>query len=105
MERIYTIVRKDLSPGLQIAQAGHALRAFAAEHPELDKQWYEGGNNLVVLWADDEVALRLELERLRAEGLRCAAFHEPDLSEQLTAIAVEGSARKLVRHYPLAFAA
>lgn len=103
MERIYTIVRKDIAPGLQIAQAGHALRAFAAQHPELDKQWFEGGNNLVILWADDEPTLLRELERLRSSGLACAAFQEPDLNDQLTAITVEGGARKLVRHHKLAF--
>lgn len=101
MDRIYIIVRSDLAPGLQIAQAGHALRSFAAAHPELDRSWYAGGNNLVVLAVPDEPALAQLLAQLQAQ-CAVAAFHEPDLGGQLTAIAAGGEAKRYLRHLPLA---
>lgn len=54
MEKLYVIVRADLSPGLQIAQAAHAARAFHAEHPALEAAWYAASNTLAVLSVQDE---------------------------------------------------
>jgi hypothetical protein len=59
---------------------------------------------VVVLAASDE----LSLSWLRADavtaGLRVATFHEPDLGDALTAIALEPTARRLVAGLPLALA-
>jgi hypothetical protein len=38
----------------------------------------------------------------KARGLRAIRFHEPDLGDALTAIALEPAARKLVTRLPLA---
>jgi peptidyl-tRNA hydrolase len=105
MDRMYIIVRSDLAPGLQIAQAGHALRSFAAAHPELDRSWYAGGNNLIVLGATDEGALAALRSQLEAAGCAVAAFCEPDLGDQLTAIAADEGAKRHLRQLPLALAA
>ena len=83
-------------------QAAHALRAFVAEHPEVDRHWFETSNTLAFLAARDEE----HLERLKFEatqrGIRFAEFREPDLGDALTAVAFEPSAGKLVRSLPLA---
>lgn len=102
MERLYIVVRSDLPPGLQCAQACHALRAFVAAHPDIEQAWFEQSNNLVVLQVPNEAALH-ELVR-RSEGIPLALNREPDLDDQLTSVALAPSAKKLLRSLPLALA-
>ena|SRR5688572_14311747 len=104
MEKLYIVVRADLKPGLQLAQACHALREFAARHPDLDTAWYRGSNNLVVLQVANEVALKGLMETVLSEtpNTCCADFREIDLGNQLTAVAFEDGARKFVSSLPLA---
>lgn len=102
--RLYIVTRADLAPGLQCAQACHTLRAFVAEHPELERAWYEQSNTLVVLEVPDESALAALEARARALGAPVAAFREPDLDDALTGVALgPGSgAWRLVSSLPLA---
>ena len=79
--RLYVVVRADLPPGLQCAQACHAARAFR-DPPDADE-------NLIVLSAPNEEALRSLLLQA-GPSAAVAAFHEPDLDGQLTAIALNG---------------
>jgi peptidyl-tRNA hydrolase len=66
----------------------HAALDFALAHPLVFADWHHRSNTLVVLAAPDE----LELGRCHADavaaGLLTVAFHEPDLSGALTAIAL-----------------
>jgi peptidyl-tRNA hydrolase len=96
---MYIIVRADLKPGLQAAQACHALRLFSAEHPEEDRAWYEGSNNLVLLQIPNEAEL-LKLKE-RANGTPLALFREPDINDEATALAIAPSGRRLVSNLPL----
>jgi hypothetical protein len=102
MQKLYVIVRQDLKPGAQVAQSGHAIAAFARAHRETFEAWTDGPNNLVVI----AIAGELELDALRQRlgGARLAAVHEPDLGDQLTAIAVEATdaTARLVSTLPLA---
>jgi peptidyl-tRNA hydrolase len=98
-EKLYIVVRADLKPGLQAAQACHALRLFSAEHPEEDRAWYEGSNNLVLLQVPDEREL-LAL-REKADGCPASLFREPDLGGEATALAFGPAARKTVSNLPL----
>jgi hypothetical protein len=100
MERLYIVVRRDLPAGAQAAQSCHALRAFVGAHPDLDRAWHEAGGNLVCLSATDERALEGLLAE--ASGLATAAFREQDLGGELTAIALEARAKKILRPLPLA---
>lgn len=97
--KLYIIVRADLKPGLQAAQACHALRLFSEEHPAEDRAWYENSNNLVLLQVPDEEAL-LEL-RERANGTPTSLFREPDVDDEATALAIAPSGRKLISNLPL----
>lgn len=99
MEKLYVVVRNDLPPGLQTAQACHALREFAHRFPELDRRWFESSNNLVVL----QVPTLGDLEGLVAIGSLVAPFYEPDLGGELTAAAF-GDGR-LLSSLPLALRA
>lgn len=103
--KLYIVVRSDLPAGAQCAQACHALRAFVAAHPTIDREWFETSNNLVVLQAPglDDVA-RL-LRRAQGDSLPVAAFHEDDMGGELTAIALGPAARRLVSSLPLALRA
>jgi hypothetical protein len=80
------------------------LRQFGAEHPTLDRLWFERSNCLVLLAVENETALGRLLETASQHGVRCAAFREPDLRNSLTAVALEPGpwARQLCRHLPLA---
>ena len=54
--KLYIVSRSDLSPGLVVAQSCHALRAFTAEHPEVDQKWYTESNNIVCLQIANEAS-------------------------------------------------
>jgi peptidyl-tRNA hydrolase len=93
--KLYLIVRADLSAGQQAVQAAHALRQFAAEHPEVDQEWFLVSNTLAFLEVPDERALGVLLERAATREFPVAAFFEPDRDYELTALAMGPSARKL----------
>lgn len=97
MKKTYIVVRADLPPGLQMAQACHAAVAFTAAHGVLTE-------NLVVLHAPDERALRALSEGC-GSAIRAAAFHEPDLGGELTALAMDDGGRRLLSSLPLALRA
>jgi len=102
MERLYVLVRSDLTPGMKLAQSCHAMAAFAADHPSVTALWHTEGNNLVCLEVANEQDLLDLAERARAIGALTSLFTEPDLGGQATAAAVSGEAKGLLRRYPLA---
>ena len=104
MEKVYVVVRGDLNPGATCAQSCHALSAFAADFPAAHAEWHRRGQNLVVLQIPNERELLALLESaLESDAIdRVSVFREPDLGHQLTAIALDGNARKLVSSLPLA---
>lgn len=96
-------VRSDLPLGLQVAQSVHAAVQICVEAPGVIAKWHEASNNVVCVTVDDEAAL-LELAS-RAVGAEVDAwlFHEPDLDDEATAIAVAPgeAASKLCSNLPL----
>jgi hypothetical protein len=98
--RLYVVVRADLPPGLQLAQACHATREFGLRYPGLDL-----GDNLVVLQVPGEAALHELLLEAGDRDLPAVAFAEPDLHDELTAAAFSGDARALLSSLPLALRA
>lgn len=103
-EKLVLVTRSDLRPGQQAVQAAHAMRQFAAEHPELDQAWFERSNTLALLTVPNEEALRRLADLADDRDLKLAAFREPDLGDALTAIALQPGPRtqKLCRNLPLA---
>lgn len=97
--KLFVVVRSTLSAGLKMAQAIHAFRGFAADHPILESYWHAEHNNIVVLQHEDPEGLAEDLE---SQGIRLTRFHEPDLGGQLTAICAEPAAERVLSNLPLA---
>ncbi len=85
--RLYTIVRNDLySKGYMAAQSGHAIAEYMIEHaPHIKGLWKN--SYLICLQAnkDDFEMIKQKLEYF---NITHSKFHEPDLNDSLTAIAV-----------------
>ena len=87
-DKLYVITREDLDPGYQAVQSLHAGIQFAMEHPDIHKEWYEQSNYLGLLSTSDELELNKLIEKANAAGIPCSVFREPDVDNQITAIAI-----------------
>lgn len=102
--KLITITRRDIPAGYQAVQAANAAIDFQHKHPEIAKQWNSISNYLVFLSVASEKDLYKYLDRFTSKGLKFTPFFEPDIDNQLTAVAVEPTekARKLCSNLPLA---
>lgn len=102
--KLYLVIRGDLTPGQQLAQACHGALAFARDHPEIWKAWEGISNTLVVLTARSVEVLHYLSEQAFSQGIQTSYFTDPDLDPPLTCLALEPgqAARQLCRHLPLA---
>ena len=102
--KLYVLVRGDIPPGYQIAQAIHAKDEFTHTHPELEKQWRDESNTIVVLNVHCQHELMDWVHKASFQGIRFAVFHEPDLEGEPTAAAFEhgSSSSELFSRLPLA---
>ena len=71
----------------------HALRQFTAEHPEVDRQWFEISNYLGLLSVANEQELHQLIEKARDLDIKLSVFREPDIDNQITAIALAPGVR------------
>lgn len=103
-DRLYIITRADLPPGLQAAQAVHASFAFQHEHPAVTADWLLRSNFLVIVAVPDEGTLHDMIIDASLRGIRRTAVREPDLDDQITALALEpgAAAKRLCANLPLA---
>lgn len=83
------VTRRDLLPGLQIAQSLHAFREFIADFPHIEAKWYEISNYITILSVGNEEELKSFSSDLSENGIRFSEFFEPDLDCSLTAVAIE----------------
>jgi peptidyl-tRNA hydrolase len=105
MCKLYIVVRSDLPPGLQAAQACHALSEFREAHPKVYAGWFATSKTLVLLGVPGMQDLESLAGRIKAAGVDLALNYEPDLAGELTAVALAPQARGLVRTLPLLLAA
>ncbi len=77
-----------MSAGYQAVQSMHALRQFTAEHPDIDKQWFETSNYLSLLSVANEHELIKIIEKASLQDIKYSIFREPDIGDQITAIAL-----------------
>lgn len=78
-----------MSPGYQGVQSIHAAMQFAFEHPETNREWFHKSNYLGFLSVANEKELERLIERARAHEIKFSIFREPDVGDQITAIALE----------------
>lgn len=78
----------DLSKGYKVVQSAHALAEFAFKYREEFEAWRLGSNYLCCLETSRKSLSRL-IDRLELLGIKYCVFLEPDIGNQLTAIAVE----------------
>ena len=85
-------------------QSIHALREFVNDHPDIDREWYSKSNYLGLLSVRDEYCLRELVSKACQFGIRCSVFREPDIGNQITAIALEPGpkTKRLCSRLPLA---
>ena len=101
--KLTIVTRKDLTPGYQATQAIHAAVQFVFEHPEIAKEWYKDPY-LAVLSTQDENSLKNLIKKAKERGIKVSVFREPDIDNEITAIALEPSdaTRRLTSSLPLA---
>ena len=96
MKRLYVLIDQKLDVVYGCVQGGHAVAQWLLEHP--NQNW--NNNYLIYLYADlDKWRVRLDLV-----NKDYSSFYEPDLDNQLTAIALQDDGRmfkklKLVGNY------
>ncbi len=103
-DKLYVITRRDLDPGYQAVQGQHAAIDFILEHPEISKHWHKVSNYLGFLSVENECQLFKLLEWAAALDIKFTMFKEPDIDNELTAIALEPGekTKRLCSHLPLA---
>jgi hypothetical protein len=89
MEKLYVLVRKDLSINQQAVQAGHAVAEYLLRGPKTP--WNNG--TLVYLGIRNENELEYWTEKLDRKNIEWVGFREPDRANELTAISVTGNGK------------
>lgn len=104
-EKLVIVTREDLSLGYQAVQAAHAAIDFTFEHPNRAGPWHKESNYLVILSLKNEKQLELLIRRCEDLNLKFTIFREPDIDNEITALAIEPSlvTQKLVSKIPLLF--
>ena len=77
-----------MEPGYQAVQSMHAGIQFTFEHPEYAEHWYKQSNYLGLLSVADEQELTKLIEQAAANDIHFSIFREPDIEDQITAIAL-----------------
>lgn len=85
--RLYVLVRKDLPTSYIAVQAGHAVAEWLLH----DQRWKN--ETLVYLGVDNERDLIYWTEKLDFKDIKYIKFREPDIGNQLTAIAALGAGK------------
>jgi len=67
----------------------HAAIQFIFEHPEITKEWYNISNYLGFLSVANEYELNKLIEKAVLLNIKISVFKEPDIDNQITAIALQ----------------
>lgn len=97
---MYILVRRDLSPEQMLVQSCHAVAEAARNFVPSDMEH----PHFVVCGVKDEAALKKAYRKIQEQDIRCCAFYEADIDDQMTALATEpvyDTARLHFRNYQL----
>ncbi len=86
MKKLFVIVRKDLSTSQQAVQAGHAVAAFLL-HGQFFRRWKN--QTLIYLGVKGLIQLTNLKRKLDNNDVPYVEFREPDIGNQVTAIATD----------------
>lgn len=102
-EKLRVVSRRDLSIPYQAVQSAHALVDFQYQHPVEAKEWQTKSNYLVFLTVADEAELIKLITKAIITGVKHTVFREPDIGNQITAVAFEPSdaSKRLTSNCPL----
>lgn len=84
------VTRADLSAGYQATMATHAGIDFGIVYGDTILDWHEASNSLVVLTVPNEEELFQLMNHVKTvhPGIPLIGFTEPDINDELTAIAL-----------------
>ena len=85
VQKLYVVVRTDLRKSQQAVQAGHAVAEWMLHNP--NNEW-RNGYLIYLKGPKSEEELQKYLEFPGASGTRAIGFREPDLDNELTAVAI-----------------
>jgi peptidyl-tRNA hydrolase len=99
--KLYIVTRADLSPGQQATQSAHAAFEYAMAHTLATREWFDKSTYLVLLSVPDKESL-YELS-YEFDGMYHSVWHEPDMNDEMTAIAIGPSdkASRILANFPL----
>lgn len=80
--RLYVLIRSDLTKAQQAVQAGHAVGEWALKNPQTWQNEY-----LIYLSVPSEDHIHEWANRLKEKDHKYVVFTEPDLGNQVTALA------------------
>jgi hypothetical protein len=83
MLKMYVLTRKDLGTVYSLVQGTHAVAEYLIKNKKTD--WQNG--TLIMLSVTNEYLLKKWIQKLTEKKIEFIEFHEPDLKDQLTAIA------------------
>ena len=104
-DKLYLVVRRDMSPGSQASQLCHALQEFNIEYLTISQAWHGQSNYVCLLSVADELELNELIAAAVKSHIKTSIFREPDMNDTVTAIALEPGekTKKLCRNLRLAF--
>ena len=87
----------------QAVQSAHAAIDFQHAHPLEATEWQKNSNYLALLTVANEEDLYKLSDKASLKGIKHTIFREPDINNEITAIAFEPSdeSRKLTSSCPL----
>lgn len=74
-------------------------------YPAESRKWFKESNYLAQLSIENENELERLAQKIEDSGLKIARFYEPDIGNELTAVAIEPSlqTKKMVSKLPLMY--
>lgn len=87
--KMYVLVRRDLETTYRVVQGSHAVIEYSFSEDPLAKELYKNWRNgtIIYLGVRNEQSLELWTLKLQDKKKTFALWREPDLKNQLTAIA------------------
>lgn len=86
-DKIYLVTHTDLTVGHQITQTAHVIAELAVAHPEHFSKWHNLSQSIIVLQTPSSESLFELYVRAQSASLTVEAFREPDLGDEITALA------------------